>query len=238
LSNCIPKCSVIIPAKNEPDVINKVLDRISKSLFINFECLIVVDSNVDLTIESTKEFMEMNPNFRIVQNSNNPGPAGAIKTGIYAAKASAVVVMMADGSDDQNQITELVSLVERGVVIACASRYMSGGQSVGAPKLKSTLSKICGISLYYLRNVGTHDSTNSFKAYSKEFIEVVGIQSNHGFEIGLELVAKAKRLKLPVAEIPTIWIERNTGISKFKLVKWLPKYLKWYLYAFRIGASS
>ena len=57
---------------------------------------------------------------------------------------------MADGSDDPEQIVDLCNLVDRGVVIAAASRYMSGGQQIGAPQLKSLLSRLAGLSLYWL----------------------------------------------------------------------------------------
>ena len=68
----------------------------------------------------------------------------------------------------------------------------------------------------------------------------VGIESDAGFELGIELVAKARRRRRPVAEIPTIWLERAQGASNFKVRKWLPRYLRWYLYAFgpKITASS
>jgi len=80
--------------------------------------------------------------------------------------------------------------------------------------------------------VGTRDATNSFKAYSTEFVRQVGIDSRDGFEIGIELTAKAKRLRLPVAEIPTIWLDRQAGVSNFKVAKWVPSYLRWYRFAF------
>ena len=130
------------------------------------------------------------------------------------------------------QIDALARLVDRGVAIAAASRYARGGRYIGGPLVKSTLSRIAGLSLHFLARVGTRDATNSFKAYSTEFVRSVGIDSDEGFEVGLELVAKARRLRLPVAEIPTIWLERTSGQSNFKLQKWLPHYLRWYLYAF------
>jgi hypothetical protein len=80
--------------------------------------------------------------------------------------------------------------------------------------------------------VGTRDATNSFKAYSTEFIKAVGIDSRSGFEIGLELTAKARRLRLPVAEVPTIWLDRKMGDSRFELRAWIPRYLRWYKFAF------
>jgi hypothetical protein len=126
----------------------------------------------------------------------------------------------------------MVRLVERGCAVVAASRYMAGGRQVGGPFVKSTLSRLAGLTLHMFARVGTHDATNSFKAYSKEFIDEVGIESDTGFSIGLELVAKARRLRLPVAEISTIWLDRSFGVSNFKLARWIPKYLRWWFFAF------
>jgi hypothetical protein len=126
----------------------------------------------------------------------------------------------------------MVRLVERGVVIAAASRYSRGGQQVGGPVVKSLLSRAAGLSLWVLARVGTRDATNSFKAYDVDFVRTVGIASSAGFEIGIELVAKARRARLPVAEVPTIWLERSHGVSNFKIVSWLPHYLGWWRFAF------
>jgi hypothetical protein len=103
---------------------------------------------------------------------------------------------------------------------------------VGGPVLKGTLSRLAGLSLRYLGRVGTRDATNSFKAYSVPFVRAAGIESQRGFAIGIELVAKARRARLPVAEIPTIWLDRALGSSNFRLAAWLPQYLRWYAYAF------
>ncbi|MDP8937389.1 MAG: glycosyltransferase family 2 protein, partial [Actinomycetota bacterium] len=139
---------------------------------------------------------------------------------------------MADGSDDAEQIDALAKLVERGVVVAAASRYSRGGQQVGAVTPKRMLSKLAGLSLHWFARVGTHDATNSFKAYSRDFIGEVSIQSDAGFEMGIELVAKARRLRRPVAEIPTIWLDRDDGVSNFRMMAWLGRYVRWYLLAF------
>jgi dolichol-phosphate mannosyltransferase len=94
------------------------------------------------------------------------------------------------------------------------------------------MSRMAGRSLRTFGRMGTRDATNSFKAYSTEFVRQVGIDSRAGFEIGLELASKARRLRLPVAEIPTIWLDRAFGVSNFKMSKWLPAYLRWYRFAF------
>ena len=171
-------------------------------------------------------------NLRSVHNTYGRGPANAIKFGIDDSTSDVVVVTMADGCDDASQIEVLTRLVERGVVVAAASRYARTGQQVGGPFLKGLMSRIAGLSLYYGARVGTRDATNSFKAYSAEFIRQVGIESDKGFEIGIELVAKARRHRRPVAEVPTIWLDRSFGVSNFQIATWLPRYLKWYCYAF------
>jgi dolichol-phosphate mannosyltransferase len=228
-----PRVTVVIPAYNEAEDIVPVLDRLIESVMTPCELLVVVDFAEDTTIAVIDAYAAREqPTIRVVVNDFGRGPANAIRFGIHAANAPVVVVTMADGCDDPQQIDELTRLVERGVVIAAASRYMPGGQQVGGPLLKKLLSYGAGRSLFWFARVGTRDATNSFKAYSKNFVDDVGIDSRDGFEIGLELTAKARRLRLPVAEIPTIWLDREAGVSRFKLAKWLPKYLRWYRFAY------
>jgi dolichol-phosphate mannosyltransferase len=99
------------------------------------------------------------------------------------------------------------------VVVAAACRYMLGGREVGGPFLKGTLSRLAGRSLRTLAHAGFRDVTNSFKAYSTEFVGQAGIESRDGFEIGIEPTAKTRRLRLPGAEIPTIWLELLAGAT-------------------------
>jgi len=223
---------VVIPAYEEGDDIAPVLSRIFESVTMPVEVIVVVDSLDDSTLPILADLERAEPRLRHVVNPHGRGPANAIRFGVDQAKAAVAVVTMADGCDDPRQIDELTRLVERGVVVAAASRYAPGGQQVGGPLLKASLSRLAGRSLYTLARIGTRDATNSFKAYDTEFVRSVGIHSTHGFEIGLELTAKAKRLRLPIAEIPTIWLDRQAGMSNFKLAQWIPHYLRWWAFAF------
>jgi glycosyltransferase involved in cell wall biosynthesis len=227
-----PRVSLVIPVKNEGDAITACLERITESVTLPLEVLVVYDDEADTTLAPLEKFVASDPRVLPVPNTYGPGPAQAIQCGIDAARAPVMIVTMADGSDDAEQIDDLCRLVERGVVIAAASRYMSGGQQIGGPPLKSLLSRFAGLSLYWVARVGTRDATNSFKAYSTRFVRDVGVESASGFEVGIELVAKARRLRLPVAELPTIWLERAHGTSNFKMLRWLPRYFKWYRFAF------
>jgi len=227
-----PRASIVIPAYNEGDGIVPGLDRIFEAITVDAEVLVVVDTVDDTTIPVVEAYAKKEPRLRHLVNDYGRGPAQAIRYGIDHSSAETVVITMSDGCDDPRQIDELVKLVERGVVVAAASRYMPGGQQVGGPRFKGFLSRTAGKSLQWFTNAGTRDATNSFKAYNRQFVRDVGIDSRDGFEIGLELTAKARRMRLPVAEIPTIWLDRTFGQSNFKLSAWIPKYLRWYRFAF------
>jgi dolichol-phosphate mannosyltransferase len=227
-----PRVSIVVPAYNEGENVLPVLDRLFESVRLQCEVLVVVDTPDDTTVPVAQEYELKEPRLKCLVNTYGRGPANAIRFGIDTATAPVTVVTMADGCDDARQIDELVRLVERGVAVAAASRYMPGGQQVGGPILKGAMSRLAGRSLKALAQVGTRDATNSFKAYSTDFVREVGIDSRGGFEIGIELTAKAKRMRRPVAEIPTIWLDRNAGVSNFKIAKWVPSYMRWYRFAF------
>ncbi len=227
-----PRVSVVVTAYNEGPTIGAYLQRLLEAVTLPCEVLVVYDDPEDSTAAPLREIAATDARVVPLLNTYGRGPARAIRYGIDHARAKVAVVTMADGCDDPQQIDQLARLVERGVVVAAASRYMRGGQQIGAPALKSALSRLAGRSLHLLTRVGTRDATNSFKAYSIDFVRTVGIESDHGFEVGIELVAKARRHRQPVAEIPTIWLERTEGQSNFKLAQWLPHYLRWYRYAF------
>jgi glycosyltransferase involved in cell wall biosynthesis len=228
-----PRVSAVVPVYNEGDGIIECLDRLVESITLPFEILVVFDATDDTTVPFVEKYASDDSRVKPTLNTYGRGPANAIRFGIDHASAPVAVVTMADGSDDATQIDALTRLVERGCVVAAASRYMPGGQQIGAPLLKSTMSRLAGLSLCWFARVGTHDATSSFKAYDRAFVREVGIESDAGFEVAIELVAKARRYRRPVAELPTIWLERTAGASNFRLWKWLPRYLRWYAYAFK-----
>ncbi len=226
-----PEVSVVVPAYNEGPAIVGCVERILSATTSQAEVLVVYDRPDDTTAAPVAQMAERDPRVRAVLNQVRSGPAGALKAGFQAARAAVVVVTMADGSDDVTQIDQMVDLVRQGCAVVAASRYMPGGRQVGGPLLKGLVSRTAGVSLHLLARVGTHDATNSFKAYSRPFVEDVGIESDAGFEMGIELVAKARRRGRRVAEIPTTWRDRTAGQSNFKVREWIPRYLHWYLVA-------
>ena len=227
-----PRVSVIVTAYNEGESIVTCLDRIFDVVKLPVEVLVVFDSPDDTTVPWVEKYAERRPAVVPTLNTYGPGPARAIHFGVDTANAPVAVVTMADGCDDPQQIDALRDWSSAAWWSWPRPATCSGGQQVGGPVLKATLSRWAGRSLHLLARVGTHDATNSFKAYERAFVQEVGINSDDGFEVGIELVAKARRLRLPVAEVPTIWLDRSFGVSNFKLARWLPRYLYWYRFAF------
>lgn len=227
-----PHLSVVVPVYNEDAAITDRLDRLLALLRTDAEVLVIYDSPEDTTAPHLAQVASRHPQVRPLLNTYGAGVARAIRFGFDRAAAPVVVVTMGDGSDDPELIPPLADLVDRGAVIAAASRYAPGGRQLGGPLIKRLLSRTAGLTLRRLAGVPIHDPTNAFKAYSTEFVRSVGIHSSEGFEMALELVAKAHRLRLPIVELPTTWRDRTEGSSNFRLARWLPAYLRWYRFAF------
>ena len=171
------------------------------------------------------------PWLRLLKNRNGRGVVSAIRTGFEEVGKGAALVIMADLSDDLRIVPKLLDEYRRGNRIVCPSRYMRGGRQIGGPPVKRLLSKIAGLSLQWLVRFPTHDVTNNFRLYDAALVNELGIESTGGFELALELTAKAFRRGEKIAEVPTTWRDRTAGTSRFRLAKWLPKYLYWYSYA-------
>ena len=135
-----PRVSVVIPVYNEDEAIVGCLDRIVAGVKLPCEVLVVFDDDADSTVEPLRKYAEVDPRVVPTRNTYGPGPARVIRYGIDHVRAPVVVVTMADGSDDAERIDELCKLVERGVVVAAASRYMSGGQFA----VPVTVRVVCG----------------------------------------------------------------------------------------------
>jgi dolichol-phosphate mannosyltransferase len=110
-----PRVSIVIPAYNEGSDIENVLSRLIEAVELPSEIVVVVDSPDDSTVPYVEKYADRNPHIHCLVNDVQPGPAQAIRFGIERATADVIVVTMADGCDDPEQIDHLVRLVERGI---------------------------------------------------------------------------------------------------------------------------
>lgn len=224
------RLSVVMPVYNEAKVIPETIKRVHEAVKMPFELLIVYDMDEDTTVPAVKKVQSKYTNAKLVKNIYGRGALNAIKTGFAKAQGDAVCVMMADLTDDPKTLNKMMELFDQGYDIISGSRYMPGGKQVGGPFMKQLMSRVAGISLHYLTGIPTFDPTNSFRLYSKKFLKKTEIESNGGFELGIELTVKAYFRRFKVGEVPTTWTYLSKE-SRFLLKKWLPKYLKWYFWA-------
>jgi dolichol-phosphate mannosyltransferase len=229
-----PRYSIVLPVFNEGANIGAYCRRALNALPPGFELLIAYDFEEDDTLPALQGLSpEDRPErVRLVRNRLGRGVRFAIDAGMREAEADVVMVSMADLSDDFSAAEEMVSRAERGAAVVCASRYMHGGAQHGGPWLKGLLSRMAGVSLHWLVGLPTHDPTNSFKAYRRDFLRRTPIESTAGFSLGLELTLKAHFAGERVEEVPAQWWDRTAGQSRFRLFAWLPLYLRWYFWAF------
>lgn len=225
--------NIVCPVYNEGENISNTVRSIKEKISTPHRIYIVYDFDEDNTLPAARELMKKHPEIRLLKNKYGRGALNAIKTGFEEAPDGVVLVIMADLSDDLAVVDRMFGRINEGYDIVCGSRYMRGGRQIGGPLLKRTLSRAAGVSLHYLAGVPTHDVTNSFKMYTKKVLSAIKIESDGGFELGMEIVVKAYLRGYRITEVPSTWTDRTAGESRFMLKKWLPKYLHWYFYAIR-----
>ena len=226
------RISVVLPVYNERESIAPCLRGLEPALASeDHEILVCYDTDEDTTLPAIAAMPDRPASVRLVKNTLGRGALNAIRSGFSAATGDVVVTSMADLSDPPDRIPRMAEKIRAGADVVSGSRYMRGGSQRGGPWLKRTLSRIAGVSLRWITGIGTHDSTSNFRAYSKSFLDTVKVESQAGFEIALELTVKAHLAGRRVDEVPSSWVERESGKSNFKLWKWLPSYLRWYLKA-------
>lgn len=227
--------TLIVPVFNEAENFPRLIEAIERDVTVPYRLLVVYDFDGDTTVPVARQLAQTRPWLQLVRNDLGRGPANAIRAGFQAAAHGPAVVVMADLSDDLSQLPAMLEQYAAGYRVVCPSRYMRGGRQEGGGRLKSLMSRTAGLSLCWLAGFPTHDATNNFRLYDAALVNQLGIDSQRGFEIALELTAKAYARGAPITELPTTWRDRTTGQSNFKIVQWLPLYLRWYFFALFAG---
>jgi len=224
------RLSIVIPVYNEGANFGNLWTQISTLIQADFTACVVYDFDEDDTVPAVNEIIQKGESrLRAVKNQRGRGVVAAIVTGFDVLPAGPVLVVMADLSDDLTQVNRMLALYDQGYQIVAGSRYMKGGRLIGGPFFKQMLSRLAGITLYWLRGIPTHDATNAFKIYDRAMVQSFTVESRGGFELNLELTVKAFLAGYQITEVPSTWRDRTSGQSRFRLWKWLPMYLRWYL---------
>jgi glycosyltransferase involved in cell wall biosynthesis len=220
--------SVVIPVYREGEAARAVIEAVAGRLRMSHEILVVHDEPSDPTVPVVLDLARRHPALRPLLNPLGRGPALALRAAFAAARGEGVVVTMADASDDPDDIPRMYAKLREGYDLVAASRYMPGGRQEGGPWLKGKLSAAAGRSLHLLAGLPVSDATSAFRLYRRSMLEALALESRHGFELGLEITVKAFLAGYRLTEIPTVWRDRVEGTSNFRLLRWLPRYLRWY----------
>ena len=223
------KLDILIPVFNEDETIVKTIENIFSAVKYDYKIIICYDYDEDPTLKIIKENFPHNSKIVFVKNFAK-GFNNALISGFKSSSAKAILVFMADDHINHNIINLCYEKFTEGYQVVCPSRFIKGGKMTGNPFFKGIITKLVSFFLFNFTSFPIKDSTNSFRLFSKELINKVKIESNKGFTLSLELTAKAHRLGYKITEIPTVWVERDKGKSRFKLFSFILPYTKWLYY--------
>lgn len=224
---------IVIPVFNEGPNILSTLGALARELKTPARVLICYDMPDDNTLPVVQGNPDAYAGLNVVFVKNpGRGAHSAVMAGFAASTAPFIVAYPADDDFNAAILDPMIALARQGNDIVCASRFMPGGRMEGCPWLKATLVQSAAFMLHRLARLPTHDPTSGFRLFSRRVIERIAVESDQGFCYSIEYLVKAHRLGWPVAETPAVWFERVHGASRFKVLKWLPAYLRWFRYAF------
>ena len=228
-----PRLDIVIPVYNEGGVIMATLAGLRRDVKTPARVLICYDREDDDTLAAIEAHRGEIPGLEVefVRNRGR-GPHAAVMSGFAASRAPFVMMYPADDDFNSGMIDAMVDKAERGADLVCACRFMPGGCMEGCRFLKAALVRTAAFTLYHFARLPTRDATNGFRLFSRRVVERIEIQSELGFCYSLELLVKCHRLGWPVADVPAKWFERKQGGSRFRVLNWVPAYLRWYVYAF------
>jgi len=222
--------TLIVPVYNEEENILPFLTEVKSRLRLPHRIIIVFDDDRDGTLKRRQEILQLDPTILFLKNEHGRGVINAFKTGFSNASTRYIVPIMADLSDTPETIAAMHDKICEGYDLVVASRYCPGGKKIGGPFIKYLLSLTANITLHKLTKIPIHDMTNAFIMHKKEILDKINIRSTGGFEITMELIARACILGCKITEVPTTNRERAAGKSNFKFMQWILKHLYWYFY--------
>lgn len=217
------KVSVVIPAYNEEEVIEKSLATVHAYLQeegYDFEIIVVDDGSSDATPRLVKAFMEDHSEVSLMALPENRGKGFAVKTGAVKSRADYILFSDADLSTPIQELNKLLKpLVEREADVSIGSRALPDSRiEVSQSRFRSMVGKAFGLIVRNTLLPGIRDSQCGFKCFtSRAANDLFKLQRLHRFDFDVELLYLAGKLGYNIAQIPVRWI--NSPNSKVKLYR-------------------
>ena len=222
------KLSVVIPARNEEGSIAATVGELTAALRraeIAYEIVIVDDASTDGTADAVGRLAEADDGVRYLRSPYRNGFGFAVRAGLEAFTGDAVTIVMADGSDDPEDVVAYQRLLAAGYDCAFGSRFMAGARVTDYPRFKLIVNRIVNLGIRMLFGHGYNDTTNAFKAYRREVINNVQPLLSQHFNLTVEIPLKAVVRGHSYAVVPIRWRGREHGTSKLRLEEMGSRYL-------------
>jgi dolichol-phosphate mannosyltransferase len=177
--------SVVVPAYNEEDNVDRVYERLSGvigPLELDWELIFAVDPCTDRTEQRIAELRERDARVKMLRFSRRVGQPMATLAGMEAAAGDAVVVIDCDLQDPPELIAELVARWHEGFDVVYAQRRSRTGETIP----KRIVSALGYRLIKRIAEVEIPPNTGDFRLMSRRVVEhVVALDESHGFLRGL-----------------------------------------------------
>jgi dolichol-phosphate mannosyltransferase len=220
--------SIVIPAQNEEGCIASTVEHLYVELRLHgvpHEIVVVDDGSTDGTWQTLLAMRERVPTLAPAQNNGPHGFGRAIISGLDQMRGDAVVVMMADESDDCRDVVRYWQLLNDGWDAVFGSRFIRGGGVIDYPWLKMRVNRLANLFIRLLFNTKLNDTTNAFKAYRRTVIDGCRPLLSPHFNLTVELPLKTIVRGYRWTVMPITWRNRRTGQAKLKIREMGSRYL-------------
>ena len=220
--------SIVIPARDEEGCVCSTVEHLHLELLLNnipHEILVVDDGSSDRTWALLQDLRFRMPELKPVQNQGLHGFGRAIICGLDNMAGDAVVIMMADESDDCRDVVRYWQELNKGYDCVFGSRFIKGGGIIDYPGVKLFINRLANKFLQLFFKIKLNDTTNAFKAYRSEVIEGCRPLIAPHFNLTVEIPLKAIVRGFTWTVIPITWRNRRTGEAKLKIKEMGSRYL-------------